>query len=45
MNLLDIKNVAPCHCTGQKATNITNIFKNKFINKTHEIGTGSILYI
>lgn len=41
-NLLGVKNVAPCHCTGQKAV---SIFKNKLINKIHEIGTGSIIYI
>ena len=41
-NLLGVQNVAPCHCTGYKAT---TIFKNKFINKTHEMGTGSVFYV
>jgi 7,8-dihydropterin-6-yl-methyl-4-(beta-D-ribofuranosyl)aminobenzene 5'-phosphate synthase len=41
-NLLGVQNVAPCDCTGQKAV---LMFKNKFINKTHEVGTGTIFYI
>lgn len=41
-NALNIQHVVPCHCTGQKAV---GIFKDNFINKIHDIGTGSSFII
>lgn len=40
-NSLNVKNVAPCHCTGRKAI---SAFRNSFVHNIHEIGTGSIFY-
>ena len=41
-NSLSVQHVAPCHCTGQKAI---DLFKDRFFNETHEIGTGSSFFI
>lgn len=41
-NSLNVQHVVPCHCTGQKAV---GIFKENFINNTHDIGTGSSFII
>ncbi len=41
-NMLNIKNVVPCHCSGKKAL---KLFEERFINKTYNIGTGSVINI
>ncbi|MCP3659473.1 MAG: MBL fold metallo-hydrolase [Bacteroidetes bacterium] len=41
-NLMDIKNVIPCHCSGEKAK---KLFTKNFDNQTLTIGTGSIVNI
>ncbi len=41
-NIIQVKNLAPCHCTGEKAI---RLFENRFTGTLHNIGTGASLYI